>query len=122
MMSLVRGRDTLPERAVRSALFSAGYRYRLHRKDLPGSPDILLPKHRLAVLVHGCFWHGHNCPKGRRPTSNVEFWNDKLDRNLERDRRSKALLEADGWKVLIIWECEVAEGIASLLRGLSSPV
>ena len=122
MMSAVRGKNTAPERAVRAALFAAGYRYRLHRKDLAGSPDIVLPRHRLAVFVHGCFWHGHECPKGRRPTSNVDFWNPKLDRNMARDRNNRTRLEAVGWKVVVVWECDVPQGIAALLETLDEAV
>lgn len=122
MMSAVRGKNTAPERAVRAALFAAGYRYRLHRKDLAGSPDIVLPRHRLAVFVHGCFWHGHDCPKGRRPTSNVDFWNPKLDRNMVRDRENRTRLEADGWKVATVWECDVPQGIEALFRTLAGAV
>jgi DNA mismatch endonuclease (patch repair protein) len=118
MMSAVRAKNTGPERAVRTALFAAGYRYRLHRKDLPGSPDIILPRYRLAVFVHGCFWHGHDCTRGRRPTSNIEFWNAKLDRNLVRDGASRAALEAAGWSVLIVWECAIQRGIEALLETL----
>jgi DNA mismatch endonuclease (patch repair protein) len=103
MMSAVRNRDTAPERAVRAALFAAGYRYRLHRKDLPGSPDIVLPRYRIAVFVHGCFWHGHDCRRGRRPTSNTDFWNVKLDRNIARDRERRTALESLGWTVVTIW-------------------
>lgn len=94
---------------VRSLLHRLGYRFRLHRKDLPGNPDIVLPRHRTVVFVHGCFWHGHDCPRGKRPASNVAFWNPKLDRNIERDCRVVQLLETDGWRVLIIWECEIAD-------------
>jgi DNA mismatch endonuclease (patch repair protein) len=119
MMSAVRGKNTKPELAVRSALFAAGYRYRLHRRDLPGSPDIVLPRYRMAVFVHGCFWHGHDCPRGRRPTSNVEFWNTKLDRNLLRDRVSRTALESAGWTVTTIWECSAVHGIEQLLLALS---
>src|ERR1700694_1858654 len=85
MMSAVRHENTGPEKLVRSRLFAAGYRFRLHRRDLPGSPDIVLPLHRLAVFVHGCFWHGHACPRGRPPKSNVEFWASKVERNRARD-------------------------------------
>jgi DNA mismatch endonuclease (patch repair protein) len=113
MMAAVRGRNTAPERAVRAALFAAGYRYRLHRKDLAGSPDIVLPRHHVAVFVHGCFWHGHECPKGRRPTSNVDFWNAKLDRNMARDRENRTSLETAGWKVFTVWECAVPQGAAA---------
>jgi DNA mismatch endonuclease (patch repair protein) len=120
MMAAVRSKDTRLERAVRSALFSAGYRYRLHRRDLPGSPDIVLPRYRLAVFVHGCFWHGHNCPRGRRPASNVEFWTAKLDRNLDRDRVNRAALEVAGWSVATVWQCSVKQGIACVLQHLAA--
>jgi len=120
MMAAVRGKDTGPERAVRAALFSAGYRYRLHRRDLPGSPDIVLPRYRIVVFVHGCFWHGHDCPRGRRPASNVEFWNAKLDGNLARDRASRAALEAAGWTVATVWQCSVQQEIEGLLHELAT--
>jgi DNA mismatch endonuclease (patch repair protein) len=118
MMSAVRGKNTGPELAVRTALFAAGYRYRLHRKDLPGSPDVVLSRYRLAVFVHGCFWHGHDCRRGRRPTSNTSFWNNKLDRNRARDADNRAGLEAAGWSVLIVWECAIQQGIQTLLQTL----
>jgi DNA mismatch endonuclease (patch repair protein) len=120
IMASVRGKDTGPERAVRSALFAAGYRYRLQRRDLPGSPDIVLPRHRIVVFVHGCFWHGHDCPRGRRPSSNVAFWTAKLDRNLARDREARRKLEAAGWRVLTVWECGVDNGIRDILTALAS--
>ncbi len=119
MMSAVHGKNTGPERAVRTALFAAGYRYRLHCKDLPGSPDIVLPRYRLAIFVHGCFWHGHDCTRGRRPTSNIEFWNAKLDRNLTRDGNSKVSLEAAGWSVVTVWECAIQRGVDALLKTLN---
>lgn len=119
MMAAVRGKDTRPELAVRSALFRAGYRYRLHRRDLPGSPDIVLPRYRTAVFVHGCFWHGHDCRRGRRPASNVAFWNTKLDGNVARDRANYAALKAAGWTVAIIWQCSAARDTERLLRRLS---
>jgi DNA mismatch endonuclease, patch repair protein len=107
MMAAVRNKDTAPERAVRTALFSSGYRYRLHRRDLPGSPDIVLPRYRTAVFVHGCFLHRHDCPRGRRPASNVDFWNAKLDRNIARDRERTVALVALGWHVVTIWQCAI---------------
>jgi DNA mismatch endonuclease (patch repair protein) len=119
MMAAVRGKNTKPELAVRAALFSAGYRYRLHRRDLPGSPDIVLPRYRIAVFVHGCFWHGHDCVRGRQPASNVEFWNAKLDRNFVRDLSNRAALEAAGWAVATIWQCSAAQEIERLLRELA---
>ncbi len=109
-MSRISGKDTQPELVVRSLLHSMGYRYRLHRKDLPGKPDITLPKHKKVIFVHGCFWHGHNnCPRSKRPTSNVEFWSNKLDKNIARDREVIKKLTDSGWDVLVIWSCEVNE-------------
>ena len=107
MMSAVRHENTGPEKLVRSRLFAAGYRFRLHRRDLPGSPDIVLPRHRLAVFVHGCFWHGHDCPRGRPPKSNVEFWASKIERNRTRDTASIAALTALEWTVHVVWTCRV---------------
>jgi DNA mismatch endonuclease (patch repair protein) len=120
MMAAVRGKNTTPERTVRGALFAAGYRYRLHRRDLPGAPDIILPRFRTAIFVHGCFWHGHNCPRGRRPTSNTEFWNQKLDGNIKRDRHNQAALSAAGWRVEVIWQCSLAASCERLLGQLDA--
>jgi DNA mismatch endonuclease (patch repair protein) len=120
MMAAVRGKNTKPERAVRVALFAAGYRYRIHRRDLPGAPDIVLPRYRVVVFVHGCFWHGHDCPRGRRPASNTEFWNAKLSRNQTRDHSQRAALEALGWTVVIVWECDIASATERLLVALDS--
>lgn len=114
-MSRVKGRDTRPELYVRRALWSAGFRYRLHRKDLPGGPDIVLAKYRIAVFVHGCFWHQHDCPRAKRPASNVAYWNRKLDGNLERDGRNLAQLEKMGWRVIVLWECELRSATSFLL-------
>ena len=106
-MSGVRSKNTKPELIVRSAVHRMGYRFRLHRKDLPGKPDIVLPKHKKVILVHGCFWHGHKgCPGSKRPSSNIEFWNDKLEGNIIRDAENIRKLEELGWKPLVIWECE----------------
>jgi len=118
MMSRVKGRDTGPELYVRRALHAAGFRYRLHKGDLPGRPDIVLAGLRTATFVHGCFWHGHDCPRGRRPTSNSAFWTVKLDRNLVRDRESAAALERSGWAVRTIWECRVEEDTQQLVEDL----
>jgi DNA mismatch endonuclease, patch repair protein len=106
IMGRVRARGTAPELAVRKVLHAMGFRFRLHRHDLPGRPDIVLPKHRVAIFVHGCFWHGHNCPKGARPSSNKEFWTTKLDRNLERDAESQRAIQTLGWHPIIVWECQ----------------
>lgn len=106
-MAKVKGRDTGPERLVRSMLHRMGYRFRLYRRDLPGSPDIVLPKHRKIVLVHGCFWHGHKgCKKASRPSTRVEFWNRKIDENIRRDKKIRKELAVSGWKVLVVWECK----------------
>lgn len=108
MMSSVKQRHTKPEITVRKLLHRLGYRFRLHDKKLPGTPDIVLPKYKSVIFVHGCFWHQHeNCRKARRPTSNVEFWNEKLDKNIERDSRKESELKNTGWKVLTIWDCEI---------------
>lgn len=110
MMAGIRGKDTKPELLVRSYLHRAGLRYRLHAKDLPGKPDVVLPKYRTVVFVHGCFWHSHpRCKYAVLPASNVDFWKQKLDRNRERDRRNKSDLKALGWRVLTVWECQLDE-------------
>ena len=109
VMSRVRTRDTTPEMAVRSTLHRMGLRFRLHREDLPGTPDLVLPKHNLVIWVHGCFWHGHSCSKGSRPQSNKAFWDSKLDRNEERDREAQEAIRALGWRSIVVWECETTE-------------
>ena len=109
VMSRVTGKNTTPELAVRRFLHARGFRFRLHRKDLPGCPDIVLPKHNTAILVHGCFWHGHSCRRGRRPRSNQDYWNAKLQRNAKRDAQNARRLRALGWKLIVVWECQVAD-------------
>lgn len=116
IMAKIRGKDTGPERRVRSILFRHGLRFRIHRRDLPGVPDIVLPKHRTVVFVHGCFWHGHNCARGRRPQSNVDFWNRKLDRNIARDHAVSEALSAQGWWVETVWTCRLVEGAEEVVR------
>ena len=110
-MARVRTRNTAPELAVRRALHARGFRFRLHRKDLPGTPDITLPRHRLAVLVHGCFWHGcTRCDRGlRQAKRNAIFWGAKIAANRERDMRTAAALETLGWRVAIVWECDARD-------------
>lgn len=115
MMARVHGKNTQPEKYIRSMLFSKGYRFRLHNRDLPGSPDVILPRYGTVVFVHGCFWHGHDCARGRRPETNPSFWNAKLDGNQERDKRNISALEATGWRVFVIWTCELEKGLADLL-------
>lgn len=106
MMSGIRGKGTRPEMRVRQVLHAAGYRFRLHRKDLPGSPDVVLPRHRLAIFVHGCFWHGHQgCKLAKMPSTRTEFWTQKLQGNARRDTAAVAGLQAVGWRVLVVWEC-----------------
>lgn len=106
-MSRIRSKDTKPELTVRSILHRLGYRFRLHRKDLPGRPDVVLPKHKKAILVHGCFWHGHTCKLASKPKSNEVYWSGKILKNKERDARNLVALEALGWAVLELWECDV---------------
>ena len=111
-MSRVKSRDTTPERMVRSMLHAMGYRFRLHRKNLPGKPDIVFGPRKKAVFVHGCFWHGHRCRKGRLPKSNEAFWRTKIVTNRKRDSRQVKDLKELGWKVLVIWQCELKEPLA----------
>ena len=119
VMRAVKKRDTGPEIQVRKAAHRLGYRFRLHRKDLPGTPDLVLPRHGIALFVHGCFWHQHPdpaCPLANRPQSNLDYWEPKLRRNQERDARAQAELEQQGWSVVVIWECQVErENLPELL-------
>jgi DNA mismatch endonuclease (patch repair protein) len=109
-MSRVSGKNTKPELVVRSLLHNMGYRFRLHRNDLPGKPDITLSKYNKIIFVHGCFWHGHiDCPRAKRPTTNKKFWNEKLNKNIERDKITANNLKALGWDVLTVWTCEVKD-------------
>lgn len=107
MMAAIGGRDTKPELLVRKALHAAGLRFRLHRKGLPGTPDIVLPRFRTVVFVHGCFWHRHRgCRYTTTPRTNASFWQEKFDANVARDKRQRALLRAAGWQVIQVWECQ----------------
>lgn len=107
LMGSIKGRDTKPELIVRTLCHSMGLRYRLHRRDLPGCPDLVFPKHHLCLFVHGCFWHRHaNCKYAYTPKTNLDFWLPKLQRNAERDRETSKTLTEQGWQVEIIWECE----------------
>lgn len=106
MMSGIRGKGTKPEMRVRKVLHAAGYRFRLHRKDLPGTPDVVLPRHRLAIFVHGCFWHAHQgCGLAKIPSTRTEFWSEKLLTNVRRDAVAVERLHVGGWRVLVVWEC-----------------
>ena len=122
IMRAVKGRDTGPEVALRKALHRRGLRYRLNVKDLPGKPDLVFPRFRAALFVHGCFWHGHDCPRGARvPKSNRAYWTAKIARNKARDAANAERLAAAGWRVIIAWECELAragaaEAIAAAVR------
>ncbi len=111
-MSRVKGRDTTPEIAVRSMIHRMGYRFRLHRSDLPGKPDIVFGPRKKIIFIHGCFWHGHRCRKGRQPKSNGAFWQTKVVTNRARDKRHTRKLRAGGWKVLVIWQCRLKEPLA----------
>ena len=120
LMSRVRNRGTAVERHVRRAVWSAGFRYRLNVRELPGTPDLVFRRHHTAVMVQGCFWHGHDCNKGKhRPASNQKFWNQKLDGNVLRDANTQLKLRELGWTVFLIWECLIDEGTEALLVHLT---
>jgi DNA mismatch endonuclease, patch repair protein len=105
MMSGIRGKNTRPELILRSGLHRRGFRFRLHRSDLPGKPDLIFPKHRAVLFAHGCFWHGHECHLFKWPSSRAEFWKNKIEGNRMRDIRALESLEQDGWRIGIVWEC-----------------
>ena len=109
IMSKISSKDTKPEILVRKFLFSKGFRYRINVKTLPGKPDIVLPKYKTIIFVNGCFWHGHNCKKGKLPSSNTDFWKEKISNNTSRDAKNSDLLVKLGWKVIIIWQCEISK-------------
>jgi DNA mismatch endonuclease, patch repair protein len=109
LMQAVKSKNTGPERAVRSLLHRLGYRFRLHRRDLPGTPDIVLPSRRAAIFVHGCYWHGHGCRIGRLPKSRLDYWGAKIEANRQRDSRKADSLTALGWRVLVVWQCEIKD-------------
>lgn len=129
-MSRIRGRDTSPERAVRSILHRLGYRFRLHSRSLPGRPDVVLPKYGTAVLVHGCFWHRHSrCSFAYTPKSRTQFWSQKFEANVARDRRVARTLRSLGWHVIVVWECELRDATSlsrrldrSLRHGNTGPI
>lgn len=119
-MSRIRGRDTQPELQLRSLLHRAGFRFRLHEKKLPGRPDIILPRYRTVIFVHGCFWHRHSgCRNATTPSTRREFWQEKFDGNVGRDARNRSDLEAAGWTVLTVWECELKANAEGVVRRLS---
>jgi DNA mismatch endonuclease (patch repair protein) len=123
-MSRIRSKDTAPEWTVRRLLHRRGFRYRLHRRDLPGNPDIVLPRYRTALLVNGCFWHGHSCPRFRLPSTRPNFWLAKIDSNRRRDAVALTALHAQGWRTLRVWECALKgrgrlgiDTLASMITG-----
>ena len=116
-MSAIKSKNTKPEIIVRKLLHSMGYRFRLHKKDLPGSPDIVLPKYKTVIFVHGCFWHRHeNCKYATTPKTRKEFWEKKFRENINRDNLNQANLALKGWKIIIIWECQLKGDIKKLIR------
>lgn len=126
-MSGIRGKDTKPELLIRRGLHVLGFRYRLHAKDLPGKPDLVFPKHHAVIFVHGCFWHGHNCHLFKWPSTREDFWRKKITANRKNDAKHLAALRAEGWRVLVVWECalkgklrlaneSVIEDVASWLK------
>lgn len=122
-MAAIKSRDTKPEVAIRRLLHAAGFRFRLHRKDLPGRPDIVLPRYKTVVFVNGCFWHQHpECKLASNPSSRPEYWRAKLDRNVERDRHSYASLTNLGWKVIVVWECEIRRNASAVAEHIGNLV
>jgi DNA mismatch endonuclease (patch repair protein) len=107
-MSRIKGKNTKPEMILRSQLFRQGFRFRVHQKNLPGKPDIILPKYRTVIFVHGCFWHYHkDCREGRIPSTNSKFWKEKLTKNIAKDKKHVEALKLVGWNVIVVWECEI---------------
>lgn len=112
LMAKIKGKNTRPEMIVRKFLFSKGFRYRIHDSRYPGSPDIVLPKYKTAIFIHGCFWHGHeNCRASRLPTTNEDYWQEKIQQNIARDQKKIDLLEKEGWKILVVWECKIKKQV-----------
>lgn len=120
MMAGIRGKDTKPEMIVRRGLHARGFRYRLHSRDLPGKPDIVLPKYRAVIFVHGCFWHGHDCPAFKWPKSREAFWRTKIERNRRRHDEVLAHLATMGWNAETVWECELRRSADTVRRQLDS--
>ena len=117
-MAKIRSGDTKPEMSVRRIVHAAGFRYRLHCSDLPGKPDIVFVKYRRVVLVHGCFWHGHNCARAHTPRTNAAYWSAKIAGNIRRDIKNVRLLRKAGWRVTVIWECSARAGTSRLIKAL----
>lgn len=121
-MAAIRGKDTKPEIQIRHGLFSRSYRYRLHRSDLPGKPDLVLPKYRVVIQVQGCFWHKHSCRYFKWPATRPEFWRQKIEENVVRDQRALYRLKLEGWRALIIWECAFKGSSPTEYEGLLDQV
>ena len=117
-MAAIRSKDTKPELTVRRALHSTGFRFRLRPSALPGRVDLVLPRYRRVVFIHGCFWHGHNCRVAHTPKTNSEYWSAKIQRNVVRDARNRDLLEGCGWEVTTIWECNLVDDLSDLITKL----
>ncbi len=123
VMSRIRGKNTKPEMILRSQLFKQGFRFRVHQKDLPGKPDIVLPKYRTVIFVHGCFWHYHkDCREGRIPSTNSKFWTEKLQRNISKDEANIKALRKDKWKVQVIWECDIEKNLEKTMKKLITKI
>jgi len=119
VMSKIRGKNTKPEMILRSKLFSHGFRFRVHRNDLPGKPDIVLPKYKTIIFVHGCFWHNHqDCREGRIPSTNSNYWSIKLKKNITKDAENEMACKNLGYKVIVVWECEIEKKLDELLSSL----
>lgn len=116
IMSKVGRKNTAPEMTLRRALHALGYRFRLHRRELPGTPDLVFPGRRKVIFVHGCFWHGHNCQWGRAPKSRLDYWQNKIETNRERDSMALTRLEDAGWGALVVWQCELRDVDATVAR------
>jgi len=122
-MGRIKGKNTKPEMILRSQLFKRGFRFRVNKKDLPGKPDIVLPKYRTAIFVHGCFWHYHkDCREGRIPSTNTKFWKEKLERNIAKDEKNVEALKNKGWNVVVVWECEIENKLEKTLEYLISKI
>lgn len=124
LMSRIKSKNTKPEITVRKILYSLGYRYRIHRKELPGSPDVIFSKRKKVIFIHGCFWHAHDCGRGFKPKTNVDFWKKKLDKNCERDRLVEKQILEIGWQSLTIWECQLKNEtqLIDLLKDFLGPL
>jgi DNA mismatch endonuclease, patch repair protein len=123
VMSRIRSKDTKPEKAVRSALHFLGFRFRLHRKDLPGHPDIVLPKYRVIIFVHGCFWHKHeNCRDGKFPKTDRARWRKKLQGNVRRDKEAISRLRKSGWYPVVVWECAIRKDLSGAIKSVVSKI